>query len=285
MEIWLIYAIISAISAGFYAFMAKVMAERKYNISLAMIYAYFLSAILSGVYYFYFKQGAFVNWKLVLYLAIGNSLFYFISTVARVKGLKHIDTVIFFPIYKVIGPVLITIISFFYFSENLNIKEGLGILIGIFIPLLLITQTEQLIQKNLKKGIIFIIITAICTSISSFFSKQVLTNDLNVESYVFISMLAGIFFSFISYKFIQKNNSHDNKKGLVFFASILAITHLISFLTFTKALIGNLAVVYTVNSFSILVVVILAIFFYKEHFSFKKGIVIILSIISILLFI
>ena len=58
-----------------------------------------------------------------------------------------------------------------------------------------------------------------------------------------------------------------------------------SFLTFTKAVEWNLAIVYTINSFSILVPIILSVIFYKEEMTYKKAFVIFLSVISMLLFI
>jgi multidrug transporter EmrE-like cation transporter len=63
------------------------------------------------------------------------------------------------------------------------------------------------------------------------------------------------------------------------------VFHYTSFYCFTRALEGNLAVVFTINSFAILIPIILSIIFYKDHFNFKKAFVIALSIVSIILFI
>jgi uncharacterized membrane protein len=51
------------------------------------------------------------------------------------------------------------------------------------------------------------------------------------------------------------------------------------------AVTWNFAVAFTINSFSILIPIILSIIFYWEHFNLKKWMVIVLSIVSILLFI
>ena len=286
METWLIYAIISVFAAGLYSFMAKVAAERSYNTSLMMIYSYSFATILSGIYCLYYKVQV-IDLYLILLFAAGNSLFYFGSTVSRVKSMKYIDTVIFFPIYKTVGPIIITIVSFFYFAESLDSKELLGILLGITVPLLLITKDETNIQKNLKKGIILVVATALLTSCAAVFTKQIPLHNLNVDAYVFISMLMGAIFGKISYKFIQTGaqQKNMNTKGLLLFAVVLGSIHLITITTFTRALTGNLAVVFTINSFSILIPIVLSIFFYKEHFNFKKGFVIFLSVLSILLFI
>jgi uncharacterized membrane protein len=72
---------------------------------------------------------------------------------------------------------------------------------------------------------------------------------------------------------------------MVIFGFLIGIFHFLAFMTFQKALTGNLAVVFTINSFSILIPIILSIIFYKDHFNKKKAFVIALSIVSIILFI
>jgi uncharacterized membrane protein len=51
------------------------------------------------------------------------------------------------------------------------------------------------------------------------------------------------------------------------------------------ALEGNMAVVYTINSFSILITVLLSVFFFKEHFNFKKALAVIASVLAGVFFI
>ena len=153
--------------------------------------------------------------------------------------------------------------------------------------MLLITKTESKIQKNLKIGFVFIFLTSVLTALVSSISKVVSTNGFNIDFYIFIFLFLDIGVSFLSYKFIQKDGAKEkySKKGLISFSILLAIFFFLASYTFVKALSGSLAVVFTINSFSILVPVVLSVIFYKEHFSFKKAFIIALSIISILLFI
>ena len=59
----------------------------------------------------------------MIYFAFGNVLFYFLSMLTRMEGMRNIDTVIFYPLYKTISPVLVTLVSFFFFQEVLSLKE------------------------------------------------------------------------------------------------------------------------------------------------------------------
>ena len=61
----------------------------------------------------------------------------------RIKSLTYIDTAIFFPIYKALGPAMVTLAGVFIFFENLSRLELLGIVLGITVPLMLIHRSEK----------------------------------------------------------------------------------------------------------------------------------------------
>lgn len=285
METWLIYAIISIFAAGIHNFLLKVATEKNYNGSLTSLVWYSIWAVIA-FFYFLYTGGKIDGWEWMIYFAFGNVLFYFLSMLTRMEGMRNIDTVIFYPLYKTISPVLVTLVSFFFFQEVLTPKEWVGILIWILIPLMLITSNENKIQKNLKKGVLFVVFTSLFIGVSAAFSKWVMVEGANVELFIFLSMGLGALISGISYKFFHKNSKGSyNKDWMVKFGFLIGIFHFLAFTTFQKALTGNLAVVFTINSFSILIPIILSIIFYKDHFNKKKAFVIALSIISIILFI
>ena len=116
--------------------------------------------------------------------------------------------------------------------------------------------------------------------------KELMVKSLNISLYLFIGSVFGLIFSIISYKFItNKRKKKYNKIGLLKVSLVSWFLHLASFVSFNLALAWNFAVVFTVSSFSILIPIILSIIFYKDHFNLKKWLVIVLSIISIILFI
>jgi multidrug transporter EmrE-like cation transporter len=285
METWLIYAIISIFAAGIHNFLLKVSTEKNYNGSLTSLLWYSVWAVVACIYFLY-TWGKIDGWEWMIYFAFGNVLFYFLSMLTRMEGMRNIDTVIFYPLYKTISPVLVTLVSFFFFQEVLSLKEGIWIIIGIMIPLMLITSHENKIQRNLKKWVIFVIFTSLFIGVSAAFSKGVMIEWANVELFIFLSMWLGSIISAISYKFFHKNSKGNyNKEWMLKFGFIIWIFHFLAFMTFQKALTWNLAVVFTINSFSILVPIILSVIYYKDHFNKKKAFVIALSIVSILLFI
>ncbi len=290
MQTWIIYALLSALAAGVHSFMFKVVIERNYSPNLVNALGYLLGVILMWGYVYYLTSTWIIFPKeeliFVGIFAFLNALFYNLSVLTRIKSLRNIDTVIFFPLYKTFWPILVTMISIFVFKEYLSFKEALWIVIGICIPLMLLTKTENKIQKNLSQGLIFLLITVLFSTIGVASAKIVAFYEYSLDLFIFMTFTIGMLLSWVSYLY-EKNiqGKTYNSKGLTLFVTVLWITHIASYFFFAKALEWNFAIVFTINSFYILIPIILSIVFYWEHFNMKKAIVIILSIISILLFI
>ena len=211
-------------------------------------------------------------------------LFFYLSVLTRIKSMENIDNVIFYPLYKTFWPILVTLISIFYFKESLDFYESLWIVLGICIPLLLISRAESKLQKNLFLWIMFMLLTALVWAVAPIFVKLANNQWFDTMTYVFISFVIGIFFSYLWFVYEKKTNKISNQEWVGKFAIIIWVLHFMTFYSYTKAFEGNIAIAFTINSFAILIPIILSIIFYGEHFNFKKWVVIVLSIVSILLF-
>jgi len=282
METWFVYALLSALTAGLYSFFLKVSAEKNHNGSLVSTYSMFVASGLALVLFIFSLDKITPLWIFVL-TAVVNGAFYLTATITRIVSLKNIHTTIYFPIYKTLGPSLMLLVSMFLFSESLNTYEWIGFLLGISVPLLLVSKSENNIQINLKKGLFYLVIGTFFAVISSSTAKVVTLNDLNIFGYIFLSFLIGGLISLAYYKRTsqQKTDSLDQLKRI---GVINGVMLFLSVFFFINATIGNLAIVYTINSFSILVPIILSIFIYKEHFNLKKGVVIVLTSLSLFFF-
>lgn len=288
METYIIFALISMVFAWIFNFGFKIMAQRNYNVSYVSTISYTNSALISLLYIIFISQDLnFSSFYLILGLAFMNTLFFFFSSLTRVRALQVVDTTIFFPLYKTLLPVMITLFSYFFLKESLSAKEFIWILLGISVPLLLITKPENKIQKNLKLWIILIILTSIFATISTVANKYVDLFNANIDIFIFVSYMLGTVVSVCSYKIhdTYKIQKEYNKKWIYTFSIILSIIQFISFTTFMHAMSWNLAIVITVHSFSILIPIILSVMYYGEQMTYKKAFVIFLSLISIILFI
>lgn len=288
METWMIFALLSAVTGWIYNFAHKVVAQRNYDVHLSTIYSYAMASFLAGIYCVFI--GAFVVTKEILLFTLLlwwiNIIFFYASVVVRVKSMRNIDTVIFFPLYKTFWPLMVTAISIFMFHEQLAIRDIMGIVFWIMVPLMLITRSENKIQKNLSLGVMLVLATAVLTTVSTAATKFLYTFNGNPELYLFVSLSFGTLLAFLAYHFhSKKSHAKYRTQGILKFSLCTWVIHVIAFMTFIYALKWNLAIAFTINSFSILIPIILSIIFYWEHFNLKKGIVIALSVVSILLFI
>jgi multidrug transporter EmrE-like cation transporter len=78
--------------------------------------------MFSGIYLLFVD----INWDNLLLLIIISSIqviFYFFSTLTRMESMKNIDSVLFFPIFKTISPILVTFSGILIFQESLTVKE------------------------------------------------------------------------------------------------------------------------------------------------------------------
>lgn len=288
MESWMLYALLSIFVSGVYNFILKIVAERGYNNYMFTFLDYLFGTIIFGLYLLYqYISGNLVLdniWLIALFAGI-NALFFSLSLFTRVESMRNIDTVIFYPLYKTFGPILVTIFSFTLFQESLTSQEILGIVLGICVPLLLINKTENKIQKNLLLWVMLVGVTAVMTTVSTISVKIVMSQNLNVEVFLFITFFIGACFAALSNKIHNPGKTKIYRNSwMISLALYSSVFHVGWFLFFAFALQGNMAIVFTINSFSILIPIVLSIIFYKEHFNMRKALVIWLSIVSILMF-
>ena len=288
MEVWILYALIAALWGWLFNFWLKIVAERDYDVNYVSFLVYLVMTFLAWVVFFSQNtlEDSLTWFMIMLSLWIVARTCFFLSTITRVQWLKYIDTTIFFPLYKTFFPIMAVIGGVVIFSEPLALKEILWICIGISVPLLLITKRENAIQKNIKYWLIFILLTSVCIFISTIAYKYIITANYNLDFYIFISTGLWIILSYSTFRTAKKLSKKEyNTQWLHVFWFFLWLAQFCSLYFFANALKWNMAIVVTIESFSILIPIILSVIFYKEEMTKKKAFVIFLSIVSVILFI
>ena len=289
MEPWLVFTFASILFAWLNTFLLKVVSQRNYNPNLVILIRYALWSVFALIVYFYSTWGNFdLNFIYILlglwFIKMFTSYF---TTIFKIEWMRYLDSTIFLPIYKTFAIIFITIISLFFFSENLSYSAVIWIVLWLFVPILLINKKESTLQLDLKKWLLFTLWSAISVSIWATINKYVNVSWFNAEFFTFLFLFFGIFLTSLQYKRSLRNNKTKkyNTKWIYWFGLLFGLlTFLVSW-TFIKAMSWNLAIVYTMNSFSILIPIILSVIFYKEEMTLKKAFVIFLSIVSVILFI
>ncbi len=282
MELRILYAILSGLFAWFASFLTKISAEKNYNSFLYTWYS-FLSAAFFAFIFYLFSWVYLDNFVFLLIIGLIMWIAYTMNIVSRVKSLKNISATLYFPIYKVISTIFVFIVWIYFYANVIKTNEIIWVVLWLFVPIILINEKENLKHKNMKKGLIMCTISIVFAVIVVTMSKIVNFYELNMFFYIFTWMLLWGVLSLLQYNNKHKiNNNSINKIKRISILNWFSIVVWTIF--FVKALSWNLWVVYTINSFSILIPIILSVIFYKDNLDIRKIIAIVLTILSMLFF-
>ena len=290
MEIWFISAVMGAVFAGFSNFLFKIAANRRYNAEVFSLYGGLAGTLLAGLIVF-FVNPAFFKLNVFTAILLLAGIIASLGGIIKVYALRHIDSTIFFPLFKLLSPALAIIIGVVWFAESFSLLEWLGMLIGLTVPLLLINKVENQRQNNLKAGLIMVIITALFSAIAAAMNKFSIDAEIHVLSGLFYSslgVLLGTIFTILYKQGIKSLVRHvhdDTSLKLFLYGSFRAILINISFgfVLYAYSQEGTLSIVQTIHSMYILIPIVLSIIFYKEHWNTQKAIAIFLSVSSLAL--
>ena len=170
-----LWTLAATLIGGFAAFLQKVIAHegRSSGLNGAFMYAGPCIASLIALPFL----GIPLSWQMiVVYSVIGGGI-YAVGNYLRIEGLKNIDSVIYFPLNKVLGPLLVIAASILFLGESLTWLQSIGVAFSITVPLLLISHGEKHRQNNLTLGLILVAGSTALISVSQVLTKLGLTLD------------------------------------------------------------------------------------------------------------
>jgi len=288
MEIWFLAAVGGALFAGLSNFYFKQAAVRGYNAELFSLYGGLISIVIIGTIVFLQQESLFYYGWLAGLTFLGG-LLGAQNNILKVLALRFIDSTIYFPLFKLLAPALAIIAGIIFFGESFTSIEWLGMILGLSVPLLLITRAEHSRQQNLIAGLLVVLITGILSAAAAVINK--FATDAGVPILVIlISVSFGVFIGTLLTLTIRKGIQNllntikkETSLGLIIGASLRSIFISIGLglmlYAFTAG--GTLAIVQTIHSMYILIPIVLAIILYNEHWNLQKVIAIILSIAAL----
>jgi len=278
------WTIAAMVLAGMQVFSQKIVAHEKRDSAFNGIMGYGLSALIAllGLLFVYAIPA---NWQVIAFFGLAAGLTHGVGSYIRIESLKRIDAVIFFPINKVLGPVLVVAVGILWFGDALSIREYIGIALSLTVPLLLISAAEKHRQNNLKGGLILLVVSTAITAFSSLLVKEGLDYDASVLFIMALSQAAGAVSSVAIYLKqrsgrvldLLAHDARDVKLGL-----INGTLQFFSFLFFLKAISGGLiSLVYVIHAHYILIPIVLSIWWYKDHINLRKFAAVVVSFLAI----
>jgi drug/metabolite transporter (DMT)-like permease len=254
--------------AGAHLFLQKITANEKRSSAFSGFLMYGISGSMALAIMFAISEIP-ERWLVVGVFAVVAGVTHGVGNFVRIESLKHIDSVIYFPINKVLGPLVV--------------------LIGVSVPLLLVSSVEKHRQRNLQLGLLFLVISTLLTAGSTLFTKHALSDTSAVLFVLSIGQMAGTLSSLVI--FMKQHGLQFHKTLTIDFREVYlgvagGVLAFFSSYSLLKALsLGLISVVYTIHAHYILVPIVLSIWWYGEHVNIRKVAAVALSFFAIILLI
>ena len=235
------------------------------------------------------------SWN-IFFFAIINSAFFALGSIVKMKSLERIPTSIAFPVTK-LDSVFLIIYSLFIFGDNPSFFQWIGIAISFSMMAFIsynINDKDNSIKNDDSQnskiqtiGLLLAVLAAFSTSISmltgAFASKNV--DKIN---YMFVSYTLVMVYTFlinrVFYAKKSKAISQEIKNKTYLFGIIIGILNFTGYFLVLNAFeVGPLSLIQGISSNAFIIPIILSLFFFNENLNYKKVIVIVMAIISILM--
>ena len=178
--------------------------------------------------------------------------------------------------------ILVLILSAIFIDDKLSIIQ----LILIFILLVLnILLNKDNSSKRSKKGILFALGFMVSNGVATFLNKVVLDimpDAISITFYTGLTTIMSIFLMILLINKIELLNIKEfkNKK----YALWMETLEVVAMLLLRYAMIdGNVVIITTMTSSSIIIAIILSKFIFKEKIDYRKWLIILLIVISLVL--
>ncbi len=284
---WFVFNIFSSFCVWIFWFLNKVSVEKKHNKNLTLLFLYINQVIISALFVYFFSEFSFDK-KLFLFSSI-SWLFLVIVYKTRFLALEWLDSSVYFTNFRVISSTFLLFIWALFFKDSLSFKEIIWFIIWIFIFLLLL-NFKKIEKINYKKSLFYLFLSIVFITLYWVIMKLVSFKLDDFLIFLFYqSIVSFVLVLLVNYKdfFDRKIFKEKNIKSIFSIWLVLAILQVLILPTFLYALYlwADLWIAYKIQSYSILVPIILSVIIYKEKFTKKRLLAIVLAIISLWFFI
>lgn len=205
----------------------------------------------------------------------------------KVYALRFIDTTIYFPLFKLLSPLVAIMFGVMLFAESFSEREWLGLLLGLVVPLMLITKAEKQRQNNLLYGLLLVGVTGVLSAAVAAAHKwaaDISPNAITLTLIASVGIISGSWMALVIKRGLITGTRHvlqvEQKRKILLWATLrsVVVSSSVVLVLYAYSLGGSLAVVHTIHSMYILIPIVLAIIFYKEHWNLQKAVAIVLSV-------
>ena len=283
MDHWYTYSTVALFFLGIQRFLYKVSAERRCNSAWTSFSFMGTVAFLSAVLFFALEETV-RNVGFLLFIALANSLTFFIATMSNMEALKHVPASVAYPVIR-LNAAVVVVFSILYFGDDLSAYQGLGILLAMSAVVILARDMagKNESTKNTRLGFLFIGIAILAGALASISSKFAALYS-NKMAFIAISYTFATLFSFASHKKAQTPDTNTHLRDAFLIGFFMGLINLAGFYCYLKALsTGPLSIVTSITAMHFVIAIILSTVIYKEKLNPWRITGIFLTMVSVLL--
>ena len=283
----LLWTLAGTFFAGVALFMQKIVAEERRNGAFNGMLAYGVTGLIAFALLLVSIQNVPANWGIVAFFGLTAGAVHGICNFLRIESLKYIDSVLFFPLNKVLAPLIVVIGAVALFQDNLSVVQYVGIALSLTVPLLLITSVERTRQKNLSLGLRLLVISAVLSAVSLLLTKQGLGYSSDILFILCMSQITGTLASVAillrqhgaGFAMFAHADWRDVKLGI--WSGIFMFIS--SYCLFEALSTGLASIVYVIQAHYILIPIVLSVWWYRDHINMRKFAAVVVSFFAIAL--
>jgi drug/metabolite transporter (DMT)-like permease len=280
---WYTLSIIALFFLGVQRFLYKVSAERRCNSAWTSFSFMGTVALLSTVLFFALDETV-QDMGFLLFIALANSLTFFIATMSNMEALKRIPAGVAYPIIR-LNAAIVVLFSIFYFGDHLSVYQGMGIFLALGAVVILTRDMggNNGSGGNKRLGFLFMGISILAGALASISSKFAALYA-NKMAFMAVSYTFATLLSFGLRKKAQSPDANTHHKDALLIGFFMGLINLAGFYCYLKALTtGPLSIITSITAMHFVIAIILSTLIYKEKLNRWRITGILLSMTSILL--
>lgn len=285
-NLWIFYSLAGLLALWLWDYIKKLVLSRWWNKELFLLVCFLLYVPIFLINMLFQGTGNYDIWliKSAVFLWLTD----FCIPLGMLTTLKYLNVSFALVSVRLISSFIILFIGTQLFWDNLSISNIVWFLLWAISIFLLSWVSIKDIWAMHKKWFIALSITILWIIISNSYFKYIVS-DINIHDFMALKFSVS-FFAISMYIFLRKkyqNFTLHDFRNILPFAGITTIIFVVHFLYLLPNiyLLWPLSLSYKILSYSLLVPIILSVIFLGEKLDQKKTIALVLTIISITLFI
>jgi drug/metabolite transporter (DMT)-like permease len=263
---WFPFALAALLLMGMQRFFYKVAAEKSCDTAVTTLS--FMATVTGISAVVFFLRGASIpDLSFLLLVGLANSLAFLLATVTHIEALKKLPARIAFPLIR-LDAVLVVVISFLFFHEQVIGRQQIGIALALAAVLLIAREragSGESVRRS-AAGFLFVaaaILAGAAAAISSRYAA------LGTDKIAFMAVSYGLSTLFVA-GFGERGRRQEKavagSSASLRIGCLMGILNVVGYYAYLEALSrGPLSLVTVITSMHFVIAVVLSIVIYRER--------------------